>query len=332
MQLVAFERLRAKTPREVGALGAAALGFETLEPSAVGSRRIGALLPVAGGERVVDLNRALAVKLAAGDAGAPECEADALLPAEPLAFVRRLSASQAAAQQALAFVVDALSRYDAPDLESAGVVLERRRVRLVAPVPRPGKVVACAGDAALPIGLGSFLKAPSAIAGPEDELALPADAELEAQGELAVVIGRRARRVAPEESLSCVAGYCVAISVFPRAERARSGLGWSGDGFTPMGPALVSRDEIGDPNDLRLRVRVAGRTLQAGHTKELPVPIAERIAQLSCVMTLEPGDVILSGAPPERREPPRPLRDGDMLEAEIERVGRLAIYVRARRA
>jgi 2-keto-4-pentenoate hydratase/2-oxohepta-3-ene-1,7-dioic acid hydratase in catechol pathway len=92
----------------------------------------------------------------------------------------------------------------------------------------------------------------------------------------------------------------------------------------------VTPDEVVDPHDLRLELRVSGRTLQSAHTKELRVPLPELVARASHLMTLEPGDVVLSGAPSGgQREAARPLRDGDVVEVEIERVGRLAVYARA---
>jgi hypothetical protein len=120
-------------------------GFATLAPARLGARRLGSIVP--GGDHagaVIDLNRALAIKLAEEDAGAPEAEADSLLPADAIAFLRRLPGSAAAARVALDFALDALSRYDAPDLVRAGVVEPRARVRLCAPVPRPGKIVGVA--------------------------------------------------------------------------------------------------------------------------------------------------------------------------------------------
>lgn len=312
---------------------AAALGFEMLEAVRHGTRRIGAI--VSEGEHaglIVDLNRALAVKLASEDAGAPECEADSLLPASALAFLQRLPVSLEAARSALAFAADALVRFDGPDLQGAGIATTRREVRLVAPVQRPGKLVAVApaSDPTRPPAV--FLKAPSALAGPEDDVRLPPGTHLDFHGELALVIGRRLRAATPDEALAGVAGYCAALSVHPFGDDGTaSTVGWSGDGFAPIGPVLVTADEIANPHDLRLQATLSGEIIQSAHSKELPLPLPELVAELSHSMSLEPGDLVLSGAPlggrPQRT--PRPLRDGDVLEVEIERVGRLAIYVRS---
>lgn len=350
MQLVVFERLDASiakgldrgrerslasaaATRETGSMGAAALGFETLEAVYHGHRRLGAILasgPSTG--TVVDLNRALAVKLASSDAGAPEAEADSLLPADMAAFLRRLPDSDAAAREALQFVVDALERYDAPDLAAAGVALPRRNVRLAAPVPRPGKLIAVSHPQAEQAGAPAlFLVAPTAVAGPEDEILLPAGARLRCWGQLAAVIGRRARGLDRDDALGCVAGYCAGIALrLEDPALPADGIRFSRDGFAPLGPALVTADEVRDPQDLRFELRISGRTVQAAHTKELPVPVADLVAKASQLMTLEPGDVVLTGAPQGGlREDPRLLSDGDVVEVEIERVGRLAVYVRA---
>lgn len=311
-------------------MGAAALGFETLESVCHGHRRVGAILT--SGERagwVVDLNRALAIKLAASDAGAPEAEADSLLPPDMASFLRRMPDSGGAAREALDFVLDALRRYDAPDLSSAGVALPRRSVRLAAPVPRPGKLVAveARGPGATP---ELFLVAPTAVAGPEDDVMLPSGSGLRCRGQLAAVIGRRVRGLEPGEALGCVAGYCAAIALCTEQDATGDGaIRWSGDGFSPIGPALVTVDEAPDPHDLRLELRISGRTIQSAHTKELPLPLSELVARASALMTLEPGDVVLSGAPAGGfREQPHALRDGDVVELEIERIGRLALYAR----
>jgi len=354
MQLVSFERRtgdtlsdRPESGRRAASLGASALGFESLEATRPGVRRLGAVLPAgphAGS--IVDLNRALAVRLAAEDVGAPEAEADSLLPSDMHAFLKRGAAALACARSALEFAADAVDRYDAPDLLRAGVVEARRRVRLWAPVPQPRKLVAVARNYpahARERGAGSapsepvlFLKATSAVIGPEDEIWLPAaSSRVDFEGELAVVIGSPAREVSAADALACVAGYTVANDVSARDfqnERGQHFIGKSCDTFAPLGPALVTADEIPDPQDLGIRTLVSGETMQAARTKEMIFPIAEIIAFASKLMTLEPGDVLLTGTPAgvgAARTPPRWLRDGDSVEIEIERVGRLRNYVRA---
>jgi 2-keto-4-pentenoate hydratase/2-oxohepta-3-ene-1,7-dioic acid hydratase in catechol pathway len=335
VQLVSFERA-VRPPRPSASIGVAGLGFEALEGVTQGTCRLGALL--GAGTRagsIVDLNRALAVKLAAQDAGAPEAEANSLLPADALAFSRRLPDAERAARDVIRWVESAVERYDGPDLIAAGVVTPRRHVRLAAPVPRPGKIVGVAGNYA-PAGEREtseepelFLEAPSALAGPEDELRLPASAgAVGFEGGLAVVIGRSARGVARDDAMECVAGYCVALDF--RFGDAGDPLARSRDGSTLVGPALVTRDEIDDPQDLGMRVLLSRRPLQSVRTAAMRFPVAELIARVSARLTLEPGDLLLTGglpSHPARRGPP--LRDGDVVEVEIERIGKLATYVRA---
>jgi len=341
MRIVSFERVRrdAESAPRASALGAGGRILE--EPLGRGGHRLGALL----GEDVVDLNLALALRLALDDAPAPEAEADSRIPADPIAFLAHGERALDAAHQALDFARGALDRYDAPDLRSASAVLSRRDVRLHAPVPRPGKVIGVArnypaharerGDAAPPVEPVLFVKASSAVIGPEDEIVVPAAvSEPDYEGELAVVIGRPAREVSADDALACVAGYTVANDVTARDfqnARGQRFLGKSCDTFAPLGPALVTADEVPDPQDLSLVTRVSGELVQSARTKEMHFPVAEIIAFASRLMRLVPGDVILTGTPAgvgAAREPARWLRDGDVVEVEIERVGRLSNYVR----
>lgn len=349
MQLVTFE-IRSdgeNPPNSAGrTLADGALGLEALEEGWPGKQRLGARIP--SGERagdVVDLNRALAVKLALDDVGAPEVEADSLLPTAMLDFLGRGEAALQHARDALVFTLDALGRYDGPDLVRAGVVHRRREVRLHAPVPRPGKVIGIARNYAAhaaeqgqqdpPKEPVIFIKASTSVIGPDDDVLLPAaSSQVDYEGELGIVIGRRTREVESEEALSCVAGYVPANDVTARDfqnVRGQRFLGKSCDTFAPMGPALVTADEVADPQALQLRTTVSGEVRQAASTGEMIFPVAELIAFASRLMTLEPGDVILSGTPAgvgAAANPPRWLADGDLVEVEIEGVGLLRSFVR----
>jgi len=294
---------------------------------------------------VVDLNRALAVKLAFEDVGAPEVEADSLLPANLLEFLQHGPEARQLARDALAFVRDAIGRYDGPDLHRTSVVRARRQVTLRAPIPRPGKVIGVArnyaahaaerGQKEPPKEPVLFIKATTAVIGPEDEIVIPrASRQVDYEGELGVVIGRRTRNVSSEEALGCVAGYLPANDVTARDfqnVRGQHFLGKSCDTFAPMGPALVTADEIEDPQKLSIRTTVNGEVRQQAPTSEMIFPVAELIAFASRLMTLEPGDVILTGTPSgvaAGSSEPRWLREGDFVEVEIERVGRLRNFVR----
>lgn len=347
MKLVCFERRAHGQGREAdrGAWGGdAALGFDPVETGRPGARRLGVLDddgPAAG--HVVDLNRALAMKLALDDVGAPEAYADSLLPSDTLRFLRRGEDALAAAHQALAFVAGVLHRYDPPDLRHAGVLEPFADVRLCAPVTRPGKIVGVARNypahaaeagGRAPAEPVLFLKATSAVAGPGDEIALPrASREVDYEGELAAVIGRSAHEVEDGEALDFVAGYTAANDISARdfqGVRGQHFIGKSCDGFAPLGPVLVTRDEIHDVQDLGLETRLSGEVVQSARTKEMTFPVARLVAFASRLMTLEPGDVLLTGTPAgvgRRRRPPRFLRDGDVVEVTIERIGTLRNHV-----
>jgi len=344
VQLVTFERRHDAGRGALPALHASLAAAGSGDGRGPGGRRLGAVLP--SGPRagdVVDLNRALALSLALGDVGAPEAQADSLLPSDALACLRRWDEALPAARRALDFVAAMQGRYDAPDLERAGIVLARRSVRLAAPVPRPGKILAVACNyaahaaergAAPPGEPVLFLKAPSAVIGPEDEIVLPrASAQVDFEGELAVVIGRSARHLPEADALACVAGYTAANDVSARDfqnVRGQHFVGKSCDTFAPLGPALVTADEVGDPQDLAIHTVVSGEAMQSARTKEMIFPVAALLAFASRLMTLEPGDVVLTGTPAgvgAGRTPPRWLREGDVVEVVVERVGTLRSHV-----
>jgi 2-keto-4-pentenoate hydratase/2-oxohepta-3-ene-1,7-dioic acid hydratase in catechol pathway len=349
VHLVTFEVRNAQSQTEPRSrpLADGALGLEALEEAWPGRRRVGARIPdgrVAG--HIVDLNRALAVELALDDVGAPEVEADSLLPSDMLEFLARGQPALEVARRALNFTRTALDRYDGPDLVRAGVVHEPRGTRLAAPIPRPGKLIGVARNyAAHAAELGQqeppkepvlFIKATSSVVGPEDDIVLPlASSQVDYEGELGVVIGRPTRDVSSADALGVVAGYLVANDVTARDfqnVRGQRFLGKSCDTFAPLGPTLVTADEIADPQALLLLTTLSGEVRQQASTAEMIFPVAELIAFASRLMTLEPGDVILTGTPAgvgSSAKPPRWLRDGDIVEVEIQAVGRLRNFVRA---
>jgi acylpyruvate hydrolase len=345
MHLVTFERSSAhETQSDTGALADGAMGFESLEPVRPGSRRLGAVLSVgtyAGW--VVDLNRALAIKLAYDDVGAPEVEANSLVPSDMLSFLRLGPAALKAAKMALDFAIETLDCYNAPDFLRAGAVEPAGRVRLCAPLPRPGKIIGASDENLASNASNSedsatprlFSKAPSAVIGPDEEISLPADAHRVCfQGALAAVIGERTRNVTVTEALDRVAGYCAANDV-NSPDLEDESVGRSCDTFAPLGPWLVTTDEISDPADIGVRCAVSGEVVQLSRTKEMRFSIAQIIARAATIMTLEAGDVILAGAPSGvevSAKQRRWIRDGDVLEVEVESLGRLRNYVTSAKA
>jgi len=173
------------------------------------------------------------------------------------------------------------------------------------------------------------MKASSAIVGPNDNVTIPRGSEkTDWEVELAVVIGKTAKYVSEAEALDYVAGYCVTNDVSERAfQTERSGQwtkGKSCDTFGPMGPWLVTKDEIPDPQNLAMWLKVNGETQQDGSSKTMVYGVAFLVSYLSQFMSLHPGDVISTGTPPGvgmGLKPPRYLKAGDVVELGIEGLG-----------
>ena len=175
-----------------------------------------------------------------------------------------------------------------------------------------------------------FTKFASSLTGPYDDIPRPPESDaVDYEGELTVVIGERVRRVAREDALAAVAGYTVANDVSMRDYQYKTtqflqGKAW--DGATPVGPWLVTGDEIGDPGSLSVRTTVNGAVVQDASTAQLIFDIATLVSTISEFAALDPGDLILTGTPSGvgfRREPPLLLGDGDVVVVEIDQVGRL---------
>ena len=218
--------------------------------------------------------------------------------------------------------------------------------RLGPPVARPSKIV-CVGlnysDHAAEMGLGHpaepvfFLKATSALAGPNDEIIIPRGSEkTDWEVELAVVIGRRASYVSEAEALDYVAGYVLHHDVSERAFQLERGGTWDKgkgcDTFAPLGPWLVTPDEIPDPARLRLWLTVNGEPRQEGNTANLIFGLPFLISYVSQFMTLLPGDVVSTGTPAGvgmGQKPPQYLRPGDVVELGIDHLGSARQVLRA---
>lgn len=246
------------------------------------------------------------------------------LPTEPLAFLAAGRAALDAAQ-------------NATDRSPAWIPLTD--VRLLAPVPRPGKFVAMAlnyRDHLEETGMEAptfptfFTKQSTCVIGPGDAIEVPRASELvDYEGELAVVIGQRGRHVPAADALSVVAGYTIVNDVTVRDWQMKAPtmmIGKSFDTHGPMGPWIVTKDDLPDPQALGIRTTVNGELLQDGNTKEMIFDIATQIETLSTAMTLEPGDVISTGTPAGvgiARRPMVLLRPGDVVRIEIDGIGAL---------
>lgn len=185
-----------------------------------------------------------------------------------------------------------------------------------------------------------FMKATSCICGPNDPLLCPPGAQkLDWEAELGVVIGRRAKRVSPGEARAYIAGYCTVLDGSERDfQMNRGGLwikGKSYESFGPLGPWLVTADEVSDPQSLAIRLEVNGERMQDGTTAEMIFDVLTLVSHLSEFMTLLPGDVIATGTPAGvglGQNPPRFLRPGDEVTLEVGGLGRQRHRVVADRA
>ncbi len=269
-----------------------------------GQTRVGAL----HGEQVIDLTAAAAIS-----------DMASLIAAGPDAWTR-LARDLAARDR---------SAYARP---LAGLKL--------GPPVRPSKIVAIGQNyfdhvreqnAALPERPIIFAKFPTAVIGPGDEIRWDPGLsdQIDWEAELAVVIGRSARRVAARDAYDYVFGYTVANDVTARDLQKGDGQwvrGKSLDTFCPLGPWIVTRDEVPEPHGLPIRTRVNGRVMQDSRTDQLIFRIPELIEFITRAFTLLPGDIILTGTPPgvgAFRKPPVFLRDGDVVTVEVEGIGAL---------
>ena len=238
---------------------------------------------------------------------------------------------------------------------SAEVSIPLSSVRLLAPIPRPGKILALAGnyakhiiEAGLKLGLSDsprmttvprpFLMPPTVIIGPGDQIPWPAYSEtIDYEIELAIVIGKEARRLTPDEAPSVIAGYTIANDVSARTvtfKKDRAERPWDefydwlngkwADGFCPMGPYLLTADEILEVQNLNLKLTVNGKERQNSNTSQMIHPVAEIVSFLSCLMTLEPGDVIATGTPSGvGMATGNYLEAGNRIDATIQNLGTL---------
>jgi 2-keto-4-pentenoate hydratase/2-oxohepta-3-ene-1,7-dioic acid hydratase in catechol pathway len=242
----------------------------------------------------------------------------------------------------------ALAMDRARELADTERVIPIADIRLHAPVENPRKFLAIAAnyqshiDEVLannpayipPTSQRWFAKMPSCINGPYDPILMPPEStQLDYEVELAIIIGRRCRRVPRAHAASVIAGFTVCNDVSARDWQRRSPtimLGKSFDTHGPLGPWLVTPDEIGDPHSLRLTCSVNGEVRQAGSTAEMIDDCYSQIEYLSTVCTLEAGDVIATGTPAGTgfgMKPPRLLQPGDVVGCEIERVGTIEAVV-----
>ena len=222
---------------------------------------------------------------------------------------------------------------------ASGEAIRGEGIRLLPPIPSPEKVI-CVGlnyaDHARESGVEPppvpviFSKFPTAVRADGDAIVLPRlSKEVDYEAELVAVIGVGGRHIPEQQARRHVAAYCCGNDVSARDWQIRKPggqwlLGKSFDSFAPFGPALVTADEVPDPNHLKIQLRLNGHLMQDSSTAQFLFAIEKLVAYVSGVCTLSPGDVIFTGTPPGvgfARKPPVYLRPGDVVEVEIERIG-----------
>jgi 2-keto-4-pentenoate hydratase/2-oxohepta-3-ene-1,7-dioic acid hydratase in catechol pathway len=285
----------------------------------------GARIGVLRGGAVIDAQHAVRHWLGRQGRPDPLGEAAFLVPDDMATFLARAGGN-------LALLTQAVSAS-----ESSGQELSR--IRLLAPVPRPGKIIGVGrnyGAHANEGGLGRqeeprlFVKLPSSVIGPGETITRPARvAKLDWEVELAAVVGRAMKDVPEDRALDYVAGYTVLNDVSAREFQfdvapPQTTFAKSMDGFTPMGPVLATPDEVAPPTDLELRCWVNGTLMQEGRTSDMIFPVAYLLSYVSRYIRLEPGDVVATGTPAgvgHFRTPPVYLEPGDAVRMEIPGIG-----------
>lgn len=280
------------------------------------------------GDYAVDLNLAHALFLASR-AREPQYLANSVLE-----FLTRGETAWSSARDTLEFLGDR-----AVD----GVTYPLSRVKLLAPIPRPPKIVAIGLNymdhvreqkAKVPEYPVLFAKYPSSVTGPYDPIHLQSSEseKVDFEGELAVIIGRTARNVSRANALDYVFGYSVLNDVSARDLQFSPHVnnqwirGKSLDTYCPLGPAIVSKDEIADPQNLPICTRLSGKVVQDSSTKEMIFGVAPLIEFITKGITLEAGDVIATGTPDgvgHFRHQPFYMKAGDVVEVEIGGVGKI---------
>ena len=241
------------------------------------------------------------------------------------------------------------------ELRAAGALIDPKQAKLAAPIPRPSLILShglAYRDHLEEMGVEppeeptAFLKAPSSVIGPGQPIILPSEhpGMVDFEGEFSLIIGRPCHNVAPDEAMAYVAGYTIANDVSARDWVAQAldpdqtpmqgAQSWTVNvqgkqfpTFTPMGPVLVTADEIDDPHDLRLTTTVNGEIMQDASTGDLIFPIERIVAHFSQWFLFLPGDLITTGSPSGvgyGRDPQVFLRDGDLVEISVTGIGTLS--------
>ncbi len=298
------------------------------------AQRVGALVD----ETVVDVGVAYAAALAAEGHPRAEGVAAAMLPPDLREILQAGEAAMEAVRKGAGFAAGRLQGgREEVGPGGARMTYPLKEVRVRPPVTNPQKIV-CIGlnykdhceeqGIELPKILMTFPKFADALVGPEDPIIIPRGCEqLDWEVELVIVVGRRARYVQPEDAYQYIAGYTVGNDVSARDFQFADKQVMRGkacETFAPMGPYLVTADEVPDPHTLKLESRLNGKVMQSGNTKNLVHRIPAIMAWVTKYLTLLPGDCVMTGTPAGVgvfRKPPVFMKPGDVIEMEIEGLG-----------
>lgn len=292
-----------------------------------GATRSGAIV----GEKIIDLNYAFQAFLKAKGKYRYKEIAHAYVPDNTDELYQGGKESIQLAQTGIDFILEN------PDSFDKKAIYNRNEVKIEAPVRNPGKII-CVGHnyrehilemgRELPSYPVIFAKFANTILGPEDDIPFyPISKQLDYEAEFTFVIGKKARNVSEEEALNYVAGYTITNDVTYRDIQRRT-IQWlqgkTVDGTAPMGPYLVTSDELSDPSGLDIVLKVNDEVRQQTNTSNQVFDTKKLVSFLSSLMTLEPGDVVLTGTPGGvgvAMDPPQFLKDGDVVTIEIDKIG-----------
>lgn len=294
-----------------------------------GEMRLGAVVD----DKVIDLNRAYEALLQQQGDPRPKAMAAAIVPSNMLEFLQGEERSVEAAKEAVAFV----QKESAEKLKAAGILRDLQAVKLTAPVPNPPKITnmglnyrdhAAETSQEVPKVPLLFSAYNSALIGSGDPIIIPKGTEEpDWEAELGVVIGKRGKHISPEKAMDYIVGYLIINDVSARDWQRRTSqilIGKTPDTFKPMGPYLVTKDEIPNPHGLAIKLWVNEELRQSSNTELQVFKIWDVIAYMSDIWTLEPGDVIATGTPAgvgQARKPPIFLKPGDKVRIEISGLG-----------
>jgi acylpyruvate hydrolase len=298
------------------------------------SRNGRAALGALANDRVVDLLQARRAALRHDRGSGETADTDLPVPTDLLGLLKGGEQSMAAAKHAMRVVEE-----QGENVHVGGMSFSLSEVTIVAPIPRPGKIV-CVGlnyrSHLAEIGERApeypilFHKVATSIVGFGQPIVLPrVSRQIDYEGELAVVIGRRGKYIPEANALSYVAGYTCANDISAHDLEFRTSQWDSGkmlDTFCPLGPALVTRDDLSNPGSLCLKTMLNGQIVQEACTSDMVFPIPFLISYISSLATLEPGDLILTGTPAGigcNQNPQRFLQAGDRISVQIEGIGTL---------